>query len=153
MNRVALISIPWWVPFAVAIVLGAVAIVIELKTDNIPNALTLGLLFAAGCLAFVDGHLASHAGGLALSAIVCSVLYRQDALGGGTVKWTVALGTLLGLRPCVLMMVVAGLLFGGWIGIARMRKHLLWVVPSTPCLLVGSLAALADVLATQRGWW
>jgi Flp pilus assembly protein protease CpaA len=150
---VALVSVPWWLPFAVALALGVVALVIELKTDEIPNPLTLGLLFVAGCLAIVDGHLGSHAGGLVVSTIVCSVLYRQDLLGGGTLKWTVALGTLLGLRASVVMIVVAGVLFGAAIGMSRLRKRLLFTVPSTPCLLVGVLAALVDVVAKQRAWW
>lgn len=151
-----MIAIPWWAPFALAIVLGVVVLAIELETGQIPNGLTLGLLFFAGVLAIVDRKLASHFGGFAIAALVTLVLYRQDALGGGTVKWTCALCTLLGARDGSLMMFAAALAAAIWMAIGRLREPgrawLSWI-HSSPFLLFGVLVASANVVAERRGWW
>ena len=139
-------------PFAIAIALSALIIGFELETGNMPNAITLGLLFVAGCMGILDMKLLSHFGGFAMSALVCIVLYRQDALGGGSVKWTVALCTLLGARDGALMMFVAGLTAGPAYFIAR-RRDAFASVPTSPFLLVGILVALANVVAERRAWW
>jgi Flp pilus assembly protein protease CpaA len=148
-----LIAVPWWAPFALAFVLSAVVLVIELRTGEIPNAITLGLLFFAGVLAILDRKLGVHFGGFAISALVTAILYRQDLLGGGTVKWTCALCTLVGARDGALMMFVAALIASIVWGTNHLRKQPTTWLRSSPFLLAGLCVAFANVVAERREWW
>ncbi len=90
-----------------AVVVALLAAIIDWRTGEIPNWLTIGPLFG-GALAHVvyDAAHGASAKDAALSggwslfgALVCSViplvLYRQDAIGGGDLKLLAGLGAIL----------------------------------------------------------
>ena len=93
-----------------AVVVALLAAVIDWRTGEIPNWLTLGPLLGGviGHTAYDAAHGASasdavQSGGAALfGALACAVipliLYRQDAIGGGDVKLLAGLGAILGWR-------------------------------------------------------
>jgi Flp pilus assembly protein protease CpaA len=147
-------AIPWWSAFVLALTLGAVVLVIERRTGEIPNAFSLGLLVVAGVLAIVDRKIGSHFGGFAIAALVTLILYRYDAIGGGTVKWTCALAMVLGARDGAIMMFAGGLAAAIWLAVARFRaeKGSGWVA-SSPFIVIGIVVALANVVAERRGLW
>ena len=93
-----------------AVVVALLAAVIDWRTGEIPNWLTLGPLLGGviGHTAYDAAHGASasdavQSGGAALfGALACAVipliLDRQDAIGGGDVKLLAGLGAILGWR-------------------------------------------------------
>lgn len=95
------------VVFVVALLVAAVAAVLDWRKGEIPNWLTLPAIAVAPFLhigrytlaretteaALYEG--AYSLGGAALCAVVPLLLFRQGALGGGDVKLLVALGALL----------------------------------------------------------
>jgi prepilin peptidase CpaA len=110
-----------------AAVIAAIAAASDLRTGEIPNWLTLGVLLLApiGHIVFAlvkqhaTGHQALVAGGTSLlGAVVCvivpAILYRQDAIGGGDVKLLATIGALLrpylGLEAEMYSFFVAGLI-------------------------------------------
>jgi prepilin peptidase CpaA len=90
-----------------AVVVAALAAMTDWRTGHIPNWLTLGALAIApfahivygmktglhGTDAFLEGCYSLV--GMAVTAIVPLVLYRQDAIGAGDVKLLLALGAIL----------------------------------------------------------
>ncbi len=99
-----MVALPFFL--AVALVVGALSAATDLKSERIPNALTLGPLALAPVLHFAltARTLGARAGLLAAGfsvagALVCSLapalLYRSGAIGGGDVKLFAALGALL----------------------------------------------------------
>lgn len=93
-----------------AVLIAAIAAIIDWRTGEIPNWLTLGPLVLAplayGAVALARGgtmaEAASSVGTAILGVFVCSLvpllLYRQNAIGGGDVKLLAALGAILGWR-------------------------------------------------------
>jgi prepilin peptidase CpaA len=90
-----------------AAIISAIAAASDLRTGEIPNWLTLGVLLVAPVahIAFaLATHMSGHdalveAGMSLLGALACSivpaVLYRQDAIGGGDVKLLAGMGAVL----------------------------------------------------------
>jgi prepilin peptidase CpaA len=96
--------------FLAAVLVTALAALLDWRTGRIPNWLTLGSLAAApiahGAFGLAGGGWSAAGEALGLSllgVIVCSivplVLYRGNAIGGGDVKLLAALGAVL--RPMV----------------------------------------------------
>jgi len=93
-----------------AVLMTAIAAMIDWRTGEIPNWLTLGPVVIAplayGGVTFAHGgtgmEAAESVGTAVLGVIVCSiiplVLYRQNGIGGGDVKLLAALGAILGWR-------------------------------------------------------
>jgi prepilin peptidase CpaA len=114
-----MIGTPYFLAFAVLV--AAVAAVVDWRTGRIPNVLTLGALSLAPALHFCSA-LAAHgvsAGATAaassvLSAVVAalvpaSLYFGASAIGGGDVKLLAALGAVLGGAPGGLSGVMLGL--------------------------------------------
>ena len=95
------------VVFFVAIAVAAIGAVLDWRTGEIPNWLTLPALGVAPLLHVARFSLAKETteaslyegafslGGAALCAVVPLLLFRQSAIGGGDVKLFVALGAIL----------------------------------------------------------
>jgi prepilin peptidase CpaA len=100
----------------VVVALAAVAAVIDWRTGEIPNWLTLPPLVLAPlvhlAVAGTPGLVASLVGLVACGAVPY-VLFRQDAIGGGDVKLLAAIGAVgglyLGIEAQLLSFVVAAL--------------------------------------------
>lgn len=137
--------LPWWTSSAAAIAIGVIVVIIELRTDEIPNFLSLPTLGAGLVMGFVDKHPGDHVAGLLVAALVTGVLYRRDWLGGGALKWTCAVAALIGLRLGLFMMIVAGGLVLVVLGVAKLRKRELYV-PWSPFVLAGVVAAVVNVV-------
>lgn len=135
----------------------AIALVIELRTREIPNWLTLGtLLFGPPVLVLADRHIVDHFAGFVIAAVVTAVLYRNDWLGGGGVKLTCALGAIIGGLQTLVMLATVGLcvlvLYTGSKIRQRIRKApppLLWFA-SSPFLFLGLAGCLAVGFFSRR---
>lgn len=107
-----------------AVVIAAIAAIVDLRTGEIPQWLTLGGI-GAGAIAHLiyavvkdQPQPLGELGYSLLGALACSViplvLYRQDAIGGGDVKLLAALGAILhprlGFEAEVYSFFAAGLL-------------------------------------------
>jgi Flp pilus assembly protein protease CpaA len=141
-------TLPWWGTCAAGLALGVVAMIIELRTNEIPNWLTLGTLTVAWIPGLFDKTLVDHLLGFAITVLVTAILYRRDLLGGGSVKWTCAVGTLIGARNALVMLAVAGLFYVALYVRSKLRAGLLAWIPSTPLVFLGVLAALVKGLVS-----
>lgn len=124
--------------FAVACVIGIVAMAIELRTGHIPNWLTLGGIVLGLATGGVElgRHIPSwydHFVGFGVASLVV-VLYRRDALGAGGVKLVMAVGTWTGAigAGCVLGVLLATA------GLAVLWKSPRWIA-SSPFTLAGAI--------------
>jgi Flp pilus assembly protein protease CpaA len=138
-----------WVRWALTLGLGILAVVFELRTTRIPNALTLGgLLPAIGAALFFErGGDALLGGGLAF--VAGFALFRSGSLAGGGVKTAILLGTTGGLVVGVVLAIACALFGAGlWLGVALVERGWLKVSldvrrASTPTILLLSLLGLA----------
>lgn len=139
---------PIWVPSVGACVasavVSAIAAVVDVRTERVPDALTMGALGLAVGLA--GQALPSLAWSLlgALTALgACAVAERASLrLGGGDIKLLAALGGLLG-PPFVLI--------AGAVALVCLRLILVdrIVRPAAPSILIG--VGVAELLLTIRG--
>ncbi|MFO0677803.1 MAG: A24 family peptidase [Polyangiaceae bacterium] len=99
-----MVALPFFL--TVAVLVSAASAATDVKTERIPNGLTLGPLvlapllhFALTARAFGASAGLGAAGMSVAGALVCSIapalLYRANAIGGGDVKLFAALGALL----------------------------------------------------------
>ncbi len=145
---------PWLVPGPVAAAFAAaavlVALVVEVRTDRIPNAVFHATVVAAVPCGIYDGRLLVRVATFVVCfAIGLSLWRRQRAtLGGGAVKLVAGLAALLG--PSVLVAVAAlGIRALVAFGAYR-RTNEPQPVRTTPPLLVGVLLVLAAAIAARR---
>ncbi len=135
---------PYLVQYGVALFAAIVAVVIEHRTTEIPNIVTLGSVVAGLGVALMDGAYASHAGGFAVAAAVMLAIYRTELLGGGTVKLVIGLGTIVGFRPALVMLAVTIVL--GALALASLRLRKLDVeIRGSPYALLGVVATAVAV--------
>lgn len=129
----------------VAILLALVALVIELRTTSIPNALTLPIIPLAFVMCLRDGRWAERGLALVAAIVVIVVLYRGFAFGGGVVKLIAGLCVVLGPSALAILLVI-----GARFGIARLRSEPT-ITKGSPWVLIGCLlAAGADYLRFLR---
>jgi prepilin peptidase CpaA len=131
--------------WALALTLGCVAGVEDLRRNHIPNWINAGTLVAALLLAeFTAGWagLALAAAGAAAGFGVFLVFYWAGALGGGDIKLMAAFGGLLGpsgiLVAALLAAVIGALLAAASLAWNRHRR----VIPYAPAIVLGAWLAL-----------
>lgn len=136
-----LIPLPIDLLAGVAVV--AVAAPIELRTEHIPNWLTLGGLLCAVGLMFVERRFGLHVLGFLAGSVPALAFYRAKWMGGGSVKLIAASSTLGG--PWIAVGALLGLLppylrgrFGG------PRE-----TPGSPWILLGVVAAACAVFVVR----
>jgi Flp pilus assembly protein protease CpaA len=129
---------------ALPVLLAAVASVFELRTGNIPNALTLGAgALGIAVVAALDRDLAAHVGGFVLGAVVFLAIYRADWLGGGSVKLGIAIAAIAGPFTAALFLGVFAAFFGAAYLVMRSLRGKETIVPGSPVLLTAILFAEA----------
>jgi prepilin peptidase CpaA len=102
-----------------ALVVGAIAVVSDLRTRRIPNILTFGAASAALMAHTLVGGMGgamSAAGGWLVGAIVFFPVFALGGMGAGDVKLLAALGALLGPRATVWVCLFTGIA-GGVMGV------------------------------------
>jgi prepilin peptidase CpaA len=110
----------------VALFFVLLATVFDLKSREIPDTISLGLLacaVAATALGWTQGGWSSLLGGSAIGISVSAVFFALDGLGGGDVKMLAALGAALGpaaILPALFWIALAGGLFSV---LALIRGH------------------------------
>lgn len=138
---------------AVPLVAVTIAIVIETRTGEIPNWLTLGGLLAAVPLAFLTNGLERAGIAFVLACFVALPAYRRGALGGGALKLTFAIAALTCWQVVVAMLGCMGLVLGFIYArerqtVAGEQREMLKTVRSSPVLGVGLVLGLL----AQRVW-
>ena len=138
---------------AVPLVVVAIAIVIELRTGEIPNWLTLGALLAAVPLAFLTDGLERAGIAFGVASVITVIAFRSGGMGGGALKLTVAIAAL----TCWQVVVAAlGAMTLGY-ALARARDRVAneadreiasTTIPSSPFVGVGLVLGLL----AQRFW-
>ncbi len=139
----------WWIEHAAALTVGIVVMVIELRTKEIPNWITLPMFFAGLAVGLWDRRFADHFGGALAAALITFAAYRQDALGGGAVKWICAAAALTGLRTAFTAMCVAAVLLATASVVARLAKPRVTWVASSP-FVIGTILAAIGIQWLQR---
>lgn len=139
---------PFLAADAVAIVVVIVAVVIELRTGHIPNALTLPLVPIAFLMCTRDGRWAERGIALVVAITLVIVVFRTNAIGGGALKLIGGLIVVLGPSALALAVVVA---LRALIGSLRRKPDEVQVFALSPWVLIGTLfAAGADYLRFLR---
>ncbi len=133
-----------WLQQAIALALGVVAAVEDVRRGRVPNWLTgAGVLAAFACAAPGGSHaLARVAEGIAIGFAIFLPLYGVGAMGGGDVKLLAAFGGLLGpvnTVMAVLFAAVAGALFALAMLLVRPQSRSL---PYAPVIVLGAWLAL-----------
>jgi len=92
---------------ALPVLLAAVASVFELRTENIPNAITIGAgALGIAVVAALDRDLNTHLFGFVLGAVAFLAIYRADWLGGGSVKLGIAIAAIAGTFTAALFIAI-----------------------------------------------
>lgn len=112
-----------WLLVAVLLTVSA-SWIIEWRTTEIPNWLTLPALVAGLLLGLLDHRALEHFGSFVVSAVVCIAVYSLGAAGGGATKLAIAISTLLGGVPASLFLLIYGALAGLIWGFAWLRARL-----------------------------
>lgn len=125
---------------ALPVLLAAIASMFELRTTNIPNALTVGAgMVAIMVVGALDREPTTHLLGFGLGALAFLTIYRTHWLGGGSVKLGIAISTILGPWTGALFIGLFGAFFGVLYLLLRRRPDA--VVPGAPTLLTAVLVA------------
>ena len=129
---------------------GLILIFIDMEFQLLPDELTLGFTAFALGMAFYQGHgvhslvtALGAAAGLFVLAWTASKLLKQDAMGGGDIKWALAMGTVLGF-PKILVGMFWGFMAGAFMAIVAMiffKKGRRDAIPFGPALIVGTWIA------------
>ncbi len=93
----------------------AVAVVTDLRTRRIPNAITLTLIIASPFVALARGGIAAALTDVLVIAAVLAcglAIHRTGWLGGGDIKLAVGIAGLIGYPSCIDFLLLSGV-FGG----------------------------------------
>ena len=129
----------------VAVILGCIAAVDDLRRRVIPNWISVGAI-AAGLICHTAERgwagLAASAGGAALGFAIFLVFYCLGGMGGGDLKLMAAFGALLGPQGILLAALLASII-GGLMAAAS----LIWdrrrrAIPYAPAIVLGAWLAL-----------
>lgn len=139
--------------YPVALAITAVAVVVELRTGRIPNALFLVQVAAAAALSVIDRVPLDRLAAAVVTLLVTFVGFRRRWLGGGAVKHAVGIALVMGLVNGV-PAALGGLLamFAGYGYYARRwasPAEPLRRMPSTP---LSALGIVAVTLAQSHRW-
>jgi Flp pilus assembly protein protease CpaA len=141
---------PSVVAIGVAVAIGMIAVPLELRDGQIPNALPLAGLVMAAALIALRNQAATHLLGFLLTALPGVLVYRRGVLGGGAFKLMVAIATLAGPVFALGVWAAVGFVFLR----ARLRPEAPDEVPSSPWICIGTgIAAGASLLLGDVGAW
>jgi Flp pilus assembly protein protease CpaA len=137
---------------AIALFIVLAALIVELRTNEIPNSLTLPLVPVAFALCLRDGRWEERGIALVVAIVLVIVAYRSNAFGGGLLKLAAGLVVLLGASSIAVVVAVAARL-----GIEALRTrgrpgdeggH--WFRGAPPILIGTAIAAGLDYLRFLR---
>lgn len=135
---------------AVAIIVVLVALAIELRSGEIPNALTLPLVPIGFVMCLRDGRWGERGVALLVAIAVVVILFRGGYVGGGALKLFAGLAVLLG-PSALAIAIVTGVRF--LVGYLRRKPEdvaLEWFA-TTPWIMIGCvIAAGLDYLRFTR---
>ena len=109
----------------VVMVIAVIAVVFDLRTRRIPNALTLGAALVGMAYATISGGssgLVQAAAGWLLAAALFFPLFALGGMGAGDVKLLAALGAWLGPVDAIYLAIFASMA-GGVVGVAVALYH------------------------------
>lgn len=135
---------------AIAIIVVVATLVVELRSGNIPNVLTLPLVPLAFVMCLRDGRWGERGIALVVAIAVAAIVFRPggSTFGGGAVKLVGGLIVVLGPSAFAIVLVVGLRTLVAWV---RRKPDQLHVVAVTPWVLIGCLlAAGADYLRFSR---
>lgn len=126
-----------WLSFAIL----SVAVVFDIRSREIPNALSWGLLgvgLAATLLRLHNIGWLSLAGGVLFGFLAGLGLFRLNAFGGGDVKLIASLGAVMGFKDIIGVLFYVAI-FGGILAVvARLRREREFAY--APAIALGLLA-------------
>ncbi|MDP9024213.1 MAG: prepilin peptidase, partial [Candidatus Eremiobacteraeota bacterium] len=124
----------------------AVAVVTDVRTRRIPNALTLPLIALALALATIGGYGTFVQTALVIAAFLAlgTALHRTGWLGGGDIKLGIGIAALLGYPSCIPFVLYSGIA-GGILALA------IAVAQGRAALLGGALRSVAYAALTRTG--
>ena len=154
------IGLNWWLPFALVTLFSTIVLsVIDMKTMEIPDRFSLGLIvvglagsffnpaFSGGLL---DKFLSSLIGGavgffgLWITAIIGTLLFKKEAMGGGDIKLMGAIGALTGWIGVINTLIIssfAGVFYFGILMILKKQTENN-AIPFGPFLSAGLLVCM-----------
>ncbi len=138
----------------VLLAVGVALILIDFEFQILPDSLTLGFLAFTLFMIFMRGYTVSStlertAVGLTSGAFMfalawtASKILKQEAMGGGDIKWAAAMGAVLGF-PRIVVGLFLGFLMGSLIAIfalAVLKKGRRDAIPFGPALVLGTWVA------------
>jgi Flp pilus assembly protein protease CpaA len=124
----------------IALVMAIVAVAFEVRTNHIPNSVTLPACIAGIVIGVASHSVLPHLAGLFVGLLPALAAWRREILGGGIAKLIGAAGSILGFQ----LMLVAWLpllvaLGVGWI---RYRREGPRPIKGSPFVLAGIGVAL-----------
>ena len=134
--------------YTLALLATCCAVVTDLRTRTIPNAIPGVLFLAAGVLTALGHHPLGWSQavlGLVVASCITLPLFRRGWFGGGDTKLMMALGLTLGLQP-FLVFCAACAVAGGALALAlrgRGEREMAYA----PAMLLGLLAFIPMTLA------
>jgi prepilin peptidase CpaA len=131
--------------WALALTLGCVAAIEDLRSNHIPNWMNVAALLAALVLETLGGGMRGLLEALAGALIgfaVFLVFYLVGAIGGGDIKLMAVFGALLGPRG-ILVAALLACLIGGLLAAAYLARNFhRRAIPYAPAIVLGAWLAL-----------
>ena len=127
-----------------AMALGAVAIVEDLRTRKLPNWLTVTGAVAGFGLAACDGWhgLWPAATGAVAGFAILLPLFLLRGMGGGDIKLMAAFGTLLGPAGVLVAAALASMIGAVWAALVLAVRPRTAAIPYAPAIALGAILCL-----------